>query len=175
MRSCAFSQVQRRRALSAWSDAFRSTTWHQQTNGREGGGSPYATEAGWAVDEYDSIMNPSIFPSIEPMIVIDQHFDDVADEHDADGRDRHGHDHGHRGLHVMSSSRAFSAHSSPSDEPEDKYEYDYDEYELHMSPSQVTNVAREHLSNLDMIRHEDVSDVREQRKAWNGEDEEHGV
>lgn len=125
-------------------------------------------KAASGIDEYDSIMNPSIFPSTESILVTDQHFDDVADGTELVA-DR-GHDCGYRELRFMSATRSISTSSPSPSERTSSYEYDYDEYYLHMPASQATKVDHEHLSSLDMIGHEDVIDVRELEEQGEGSD-----
>jgi len=47
-----------------------------------------------------------------------------------------------------------------------EYECDCDEY-LHMSLSHAQGMDQEHLSGLDMLGHDDVADIREQRRELN--------
>eukprot|EP00567_Pseudictyota_dubia_P006145 CAMPEP_0197461108 /NCGR_PEP_ID=MMETSP1175-20131217/55650_1 /TAXON_ID=1003142 /ORGANISM="Triceratium dubium, Strain CCMP147" /LENGTH=108 /DNA_ID=CAMNT_0042996325 /DNA_START=472 /DNA_END=795 /DNA_ORIENTATION=+ len=95
-------------------------------------------------------MNPCMFPSGEPLIVFDQHFDDAAD--------------GTEIVADVSSTSIISTFSASSGE-DGGYEYDYDQFQIHTSPSQTTKLDHENLSSLDMVGHDDVLDVKDQRLA----------
>lgn len=114
---------------SASAPHYTSTRFYSRAN----------VELDLGIDEYDSIMNPSIFPSTESMLVVDQHFDD-ADDGDELVAER-GHDIELPELPFMSTRTISTSSASSREAMTTSYEYDYDEHQIHVPQTNKVNHA----------------------------------